>query len=85
MGSFIGGILFDGIGGRSTFRYYGIAVLVFCAVHVGLQKWLQRYSSGNGKDESASGNDAIATSDVLLVGKGGVVGVDNRRADSVVG
>ncbi|KAG4070995.1 hypothetical protein HA402_001432 [Bradysia odoriphaga] len=41
-GSFIGGIMFERVGGSSTFRIYGIAVLIFCVVHIGLQKLLQR-------------------------------------------
>lgn len=48
-GSFIGGIMFERIGGSSTFRIYGIAVLVFCVIHIGLQKLLQR-TRMNGKD-----------------------------------
>lgn len=80
-GSFIGGILFERIGGSNTFRIYGIAVLVFCVIHIAVQKLLQRYSSVNGKNrsessaiqaESASVNDTIAKNDLLLTGKGNI-------------
>ncbi|KAJ6640519.1 Major facilitator superfamily domain-containing protein 6, partial [Pseudolycoriella hygida] len=44
-GSFVGGIMFERAGGSQTFQIYGIAVLVFCVIHIGLQKLLQRYSN----------------------------------------
>lgn len=74
--------MFERVGGSATFRIYGIAVLVFCVIHIGLQKLLQRYSNGNGKDrcesnavrtESVDVNDTMAKSDLLLTGKGNSV------------
>lgn len=82
-GSFIGGIMFERVGGSSTFRIYGISVLVFCVIHVVLQKLIQRYSNVNGKDRFESNtvqasnedvNDAIAKSDLLFVEKDNVGG-----------
>lgn len=70
--------MFERIGGSNTFRFYGIAVLVFCVIHIGLQKLLQRYSNGNGKDRcennagSADANDTITRNDSLLTGKANV-------------
>lgn len=78
IGSFIGGIMFERVGGSRTFLIYGIAVLVFCVIHIGVQKLLQRYSNVNGKNrsesgaiqaESASANDTITKNDSLLTGK----------------
>lgn len=69
--------MFEKSGGSTTFQIYGIAVLVFCVIHVILQKLLQRYSHVNGKDrseshatqaESADVNNAITKSDLLLTG-----------------
>lgn len=80
-GSLIAGTLFDKIGGSQTFLYYGIAVLVFCVIHIGLQKFLERYSNVHGKDrcdsnamqaESADVNDTISKNDLLLAGKANV-------------
>lgn len=77
-GSFIGGIMFERVGGSSTFRIYGIAVLAFCVLHIGVQKLLQRYSNVNGKNgsesgaiqtESARADGTMTKSDLLLTGK----------------
>lgn len=81
-GSFIGGIMFDRVGGSSTFRIYGISVLVFCVIHIGLQKLIRRYSNVIGKDSfesntiqagSADVNDTITKNELLLTGKEGTV------------
>lgn len=80
-GSFIGGIMFERVGGSSTFRIYGISVLVFCVVHIGIQQLIQRYSNVNGKNRfesnaiqagSADVSDTITKNDVLLTDKDNV-------------
>lgn len=48
-GSFIGGYLIKNVGGSQTFRIFGFVALVFFAVHVALQKLLERFPCGNGK------------------------------------
>ncbi|KAL5273717.1 hypothetical protein ACFFRR_000457 [Megaselia abdita] len=44
IGSFVGGLLFESIGGSETFRIYGIVALVACLVHIIVQLLLQKYS-----------------------------------------
>lgn len=84
-GSFIGGIMFERVGGSSTFRIYGICVLVFCVIHIGLQKMLQRYSNVNGKDRcgvvTAERSDV---NDDLMTGKSDAEKKENQIDDSVV-
>lgn len=80
-GSFIGGIMFDKVGGSRMFLIYGIAVLVFCVIHMVLQFLLQRYSNVHGKSrcesdavpgDSVDVNNTITNNDLLLTGKGKV-------------
>lgn len=44
IGSFVGGLLFESIGGSETFRIYGIVALVACLIHIIVQLLLQKYS-----------------------------------------
>lgn len=44
IGSFVGGLLFESIGGSETFRIYGIVALVACLVHILVQLLLRKYS-----------------------------------------
>ncbi|XP_055708633.1 major facilitator superfamily domain-containing protein 6 isoform X2 [Phlebotomus papatasi] len=45
MGSFIGGIAFDRIGGSLTFRWFGIGALVLLGAHVLVRRLHDRYSN----------------------------------------
>lgn len=81
-GSFIGGILFEEVGGSRTFQIYGFSVLAFCVVHIGVQMLMQRFKV-NGKDrrentavqaDSADVDDKMKTVDLLMTGTGNVDG-----------
>lgn len=57
MGSLVGGILFQSVGGGHTFEIFGIAAFIAFVVHVCLQMFLQRSAvvgsgSQNGKNTS---------------------------------
>lgn len=51
LGSLVGGVLYDGFGGAATFRTFGIASLIACVIHAGVQ-WLMEQNSqeDEGKD-----------------------------------
>lgn len=51
VGSFVGGVLFNKIGGSATFRYFGIGALVFLVVHILIQKLYARFNGSIGKAE----------------------------------
>lgn len=78
--------MFERVGGSTTFRIYGISVLVFCVIHIGLQQLIKRYTNVIGKDSfesntiqagSADVNDTITKNDLLLTGKEVVEGKEN--------
>lgn len=39
----------EGIGGSATFRWYGTVALIFCFLHVVVQKLMEKYWTRNGK------------------------------------
>lgn len=49
IGSFVGGILMESIGGSATFRLYGTIALIFCFLHVVVQKLMEKYWTRTGK------------------------------------
>ncbi|KAL4717839.1 hypothetical protein ACJJTC_000988 [Scirpophaga incertulas] len=46
LGSYVGGRLYQSYGGKFTFQWYGIASLLFCALHICVQ-YFQRYNEGH--------------------------------------
>uniref|UniRef100_A0A1B0GG72 Major facilitator superfamily associated domain-containing protein n=1 Tax=Glossina morsitans morsitans TaxID=37546 RepID=A0A1B0GG72_GLOMM len=50
-GSFVGGLLFDSVGGGHTFEIFGVSFFIAFIVHFCIQKYLQRHQSAdtNGK------------------------------------
>lgn len=53
-GSFIAGYLFESVGGSQTFRIFGFFALVFCAIHVVVQKLMEKYSNASGKNNDVN-------------------------------
>uniref|UniRef100_A0A1A9WH56 Major facilitator superfamily associated domain-containing protein n=1 Tax=Glossina brevipalpis TaxID=37001 RepID=A0A1A9WH56_9MUSC len=53
-GSFIGGLLFDSVGGGHTFEIFGVSFFIAFIVHFCVQKYLQRHQSSdtNGKQST---------------------------------
>lgn len=69
-GSFIGGYLFETIGGSYTFRLFGIAALVFFVLHVVIQKMIVKCACTSGKAANggrADGGELNNPNDVEVI------------------
>lgn len=47
LGSLVAGVLFDSVGGSTTFRYYGMGALAFFIVHVVIQLVYNRFGASS--------------------------------------
>lgn len=47
LGSLVAGVLFDSVGGSTTFRFYGMGALAFFIVHVVIQLVYNRFGSSS--------------------------------------
>ncbi|KAL9912022.1 major facilitator superfamily domain-containing protein 6-A isoform X1 [Glossina fuscipes] len=53
-GSFVGGLLFDSVGGGHTFEIFGVSFFIAFIVHFCIQKYLQRHQSADTDGKQSS-------------------------------